>query len=70
MKKFITALTAVLLAIPLTLGSGAAPRQVKAADSTIRPQGELIYYYREGDNQFDEQRILQQLLTKRSQHHQ
>lgn len=67
MKKFITALTAVLLAIPLTLGSGAAPRQVKAADSTIRPQGELIYYYREGDNQFDEQRILQQLLTKRSQ---
>lgn len=67
MKKFITALTAVLLAIPLPLGSGAAPTQVKAADSTIRPQSELIYYYREGDNQFDEQRILQQLLTKRSQ---
>jgi hypothetical protein len=59
MKKLLKALLAVVIAVPLTLTGTEKPTEVKAADYTTA--GELIYYYREGDIQFDEQRVLQKI---------
>lgn len=76
MKKLMKILAAIMTAIPLTFtGTGASvPVQVQAEEAegagagAYTTEGELIYYYREGDVQFDEQRVLQK-IRKSSQLH-
>lgn len=69
MKKLLKALLAVLISVSSVLFGTGSTVSVKADEiegagagaGAYTTAGELIYYYREGDIQFDEQRVLQKI---------